>query len=555
MNLAGFILFSVLFLIAVVTGIINGTKNSIRLNEWSDQKKFKRVVFFQKLFITRTIKHMILLYGGFCLLLAIHILRIIPNTPMNYVYFTKFLLILFFAMICLEVINKLMNTQTVFANLYLLFFILLSLLMGLLSNIEKMGNSSYLFFALLLVVSIRFTYLLVSLLRSMSFSTFFYSFIMLFVFSFLILLNGFFFGLIYVGIGTENMTNSFISAIDTEKLTRLSELSASGKGMIKFTLYLSYIGNLPFFSSIEPPNSGVNFTSYLPYLERLFGYFFSTIFISYLILGELKNGKTKLESGKNSNILFKDNGLAKAIGKELYKLTKDPTYLSKQKRFREKELSKIITLHAYNYEIKNLAGLEYLTSLRELDLRNNFIKDGTKIAHLTYLEKLSISNNLLTDSHFVEKLIDLETLIIDKNYLETSEELVNLEKLTNFSGKDNGFLDISFLQKNLNLRYIDVRENRLKNLPTFESNENRLILRADRNRIMAIPESKGVRYIARKQLILTKEIKRVEKQLKSQKDMLIFKEEYQLNELLSFRYKSSGKKKLSGRVKKLNTLK
>lgn len=113
----------------------------------------------------------------------------------------------------------------------------------------------------------------------------------------------------------------------------------------------------------------------------------------------------------------------------------------------ECELAKLEFLRAQNFGVESLEGLQYATSLKELDLMMNLVTDLSPIADLN-LEMLKVSINLLTDLSPISDMTSLRGLLAGPNEelrdLSDLSELGNLEEL---SIGDTAIADLSVLER------------------------------------------------------------------------------------------------------------
>lgn len=541
----------IVLIIFIAILFTNATKDKWRMRELESGRK-KIVLTLQRFLLLRNSKQTGMVYFLFFFYFVYRLMlwfHFFPDIrPMIVCVVLALLGYLIF-----EGVSKFFVQQTPYSKFYILLLISFGLFTSMLT-IGKINLSFFTHLGLLIIVLIGLAYVSISLLRILNTAPFLSAFIMLLIFTCLLILNGFFFGIIYISLAEVDLAFSFVTKVDSQNIAHLDDLlgqNYDGVVLLKEFLYLSYIGNMPFFSSIPPVNKGENLLAYLPYLERLFGYLFSTIFISYLILGELKSEKKVDEAGKNRHIWFEDENLAKAIGRELYSLTKDPHYLQQKKVFREKELAKIIELQANNFRIQHLAGIKWLTSLRKLHVQNNFIANGEELALLKNLEELNLANNQLTNSDFLKNLLYLEKIDVAKNKLSNCVNLANLKQLRRFNGNENLLKNCLFVKQNKKLTMLELNGNRLTYLPEFKANPKTLSLFIRRNQLLQIP-NKPFRYVsATNQLIQTTDILKVGKQLKQIEGLRISDKVRNQNELHSFKFQLKNRKiRFSGEVQK-----
>jgi internalin A len=104
-------------------------------------------------------------------------------------------------------------------------------------------------------------------------------------------------------------------------------------------------------------------------------------------------------------------------------------------------------ISAVNSLITNLSGLEWATSLVELDLSGNGITDLTPLQNLPRLAHLNLENNNITDISSLARLTNLSSLILSGNPIKDCSPLSGLTRLTRLSLHDAGLTNIAFLQQ------------------------------------------------------------------------------------------------------------
>lgn len=129
-------------------------------------------------------------------------------------------------------------------------------------------------------------------------------------------------------------------------------------------------------------------------------------------------------------IFFQDEKLEGLVRSQIDKETGDIS---------EKELRKIKTLHAKGKGVTSLVGLENLTQLEYLDLRDNNISDIDKISLLTNLHTLYLDDNLIDDYTPLKSIYN--------NLTETDFS----DKILEFKIKDGSFKDLNMIKENEDL--------------------------------------------------------------------------------------------------------
>lgn len=162
--------------------------------------------------------------------------------------------------------------------------------------------------------------------------------------------------------------------------------------------------------------------------------------------------KITVSLGEQSECVhFPDENLKKLVLKTLGK-TEGEIY--------ENDVTKILSLNAYNSSINNLEGMQYLKNLRTLNLQNNNISDITPLEELEKLEILYLGNNNISDISPVWNLQNLKRLNAEQNEIENIKPLANLkgiEILTLYSNKIKDVRPLAYLH-NLNTLYLSSNE-------------------------------------------------------------------------------------------------
>ena len=116
-------------------------------------------------------------------------------------------------------------------------------------------------------------------------------------------------------------------------------------------------------------------------------------------------------------------------------------------RIGEHELAALDRLIAPQRGIRNLAGLELATGLRELDLYGNGITDVAPLSGLTLLQHLYLDVNAISDISPLAELPSLVALGLPYNVLSDIEPLSRLGTLNWLNLDDNSIQDLSPLAR------------------------------------------------------------------------------------------------------------
>jgi Leucine-rich repeat (LRR) protein len=137
-------------------------------------------------------------------------------------------------------------------------------------------------------------------------------------------------------------------------------------------------------------------------------------------------------------------------------------------------------------QITDLTGLEYCSTLEELDLSGNHIKDLSPLANLTRLETLVLTDNQISDLSALaglsklkyvclnlnrisdisplKDLTQMSSLLLDDNRIKDISALINLKKMTILGLSHNRITDVSSLRNLSNLEILNVGENSISDI-------------------------------------------------------------------------------------------
>ena len=119
-------------------------------------------------------------------------------------------------------------------------------------------------------------------------------------------------------------------------------------------------------------------------------------------------------------VTFPDPNLEAVIREALSK-SSEPIHAS--------ELAGLASLSAANRGIEDISGLQYCTSLTELDLISNRIGDISPVANLTKLINLALGWNQISDISPLANLAKLTNLCLSSNQISDISPLVQNEGL------------------------------------------------------------------------------------------------------------------------------
>ena len=125
---------------------------------------------------------------------------------------------------------------------------------------------------------------------------------------------------------------------------------------------------------------------------------------------------------------------------------------------------------ANNEDMEKLPqNIKYLTNLKKIDITNiNLSEFPENITRLTNLTHLDLSNNPLSKDSLkvVFNLASLTTLDLC-NFLNNEDEADEAGEENNESNEENIELDVEIDEENIKLEFLNISENKLKNVPSW----------------------------------------------------------------------------------------
>ncbi len=181
------------------------------------------------------------------------------------------------------------------------------------------------------------------------------------------------------------------------------------------------------------------------------------------------------------------------------------------------ELAGLESLSARNSGVRELAGLEFATGLKELDLGFNPLAhlrplaalaaldslnldgaalDLTPLASLAGLRRLSVRHNLLDDLRPLAALTGLTELDIGDNHIRDLGPLAGLTRLEVLRADRNGIADLWPLASLADLEALYLGVNRVRDLQPLAGLERLRMLRLDGNRLSELHPLSGLKGLA-----------------------------------------------------------
>lgn len=172
----------------------------------------------------------------------------------------------------------------------------------------------------------------------------------------------------------------------------------------------------------------------------------------------------------NTIVTFKDKNLEKAVRNTISKPIGN---------LYKKDVENITTLNAVSpysisntnpYSITDLAGIENLTDLQQLDLGNNTaLSDITLLKTLPNLRYLFLYNTKVSDLSPLENLTNLENLVLNASKVKDLTPLSYLSNLRKLSLNCTEINDISALSPLVNLKILKLNRTPITNIDPLKN--------------------------------------------------------------------------------------
>ncbi|MGG5795261.1 leucine-rich repeat domain-containing protein [Bacillus nitratireducens] len=150
----------------------------------------------------------------------------------------------------------------------------------------------------------------------------------------------------------------------------------------------------------------------------------------------------------------------------------------------KEDLLQIKTLSIYSGEgINEIAGLEYMTNLEKLTLRESNVTDISVISGLRHLKYLDLSSNPIESIQPVSKLENLDMLFLRDNKIADLTPLSQMKKIKILDLIGNNIKDLTPLFTMLSLEEVYLANNQISNLSGIEKLKNVKLLWIGNNKI------------------------------------------------------------------------
>lgn len=137
-------------------------------------------------------------------------------------------------------------------------------------------------------------------------------------------------------------------------------------------------------------------------------------------------------------------------------------------------------------DISEVKGLEYLTSVKKLDLSKNQIKEIEGLENLTELKKLNLSSNQINEIKGLKSLENLTHLNLSKNQITKINGLQLLTNLERLSLSENKINEIGELETLTVLGKLDLENNQITEIKGLDNLKNLGVLDLRTNQIKEI---------------------------------------------------------------------
>jgi len=128
------------------------------------------------------------------------------------------------------------------------------------------------------------------------------------------------------------------------------------------------------------------------------------------------------------------------------------------------DLDRVLAFSAENRDIRDLRGMERLTSLREVSLIGNHIRDLAPLADLRSLERLLLDDNQISNLALLSGLTQLRWLWLDQNQIQDITPLMELVHLEWLTLRGNQLTDITPLTRMTALESLWLGDNQIRNI-------------------------------------------------------------------------------------------
>ena len=170
---------------------------------------------------------------------------------------------------------------------------------------------------------------------------------------------------------------------------------------------------------------------------------------------------TPEEEGADGQVTIPDANLRAAIAAALDKANGAPITVA--------EMEMLDRLHAVDYGISDLTGLEFASNLKYLYLSGNNISDISALSGLTNPRNLDLSGSNISDISALSGLTKLTRLDLSENNISDISVLSGLTNLFTLGLSGNNISDISALSGLTKLIGLDISRNNISDISALSS--------------------------------------------------------------------------------------
>ncbi|HDX9544037.1 leucine-rich repeat domain-containing protein [Bacillus cereus] len=192
---------------------------------------------------------------------------------------------------------------------------------------------------------------------------------------------------------------------------------------------------------------------------------------------ENKEDKVDKVDQQDANVIV-DKQLQKYINK--YNLNRDNV----DAPITKKDLLQIKTLSIYSGEgINKITGLEYMTNLEKLTLRESNVKDISAISKLRGLKYVDLTSNSIESIHPIEQLENINMLFLRDNKISDLTPLSKMKKIKTLDLIGNNIKDIQPLFTLSTMKQLYLANNQISDLTGIDRLNNVELLWIGNNKI------------------------------------------------------------------------
>ena len=182
--------------------------------------------------------------------------------------------------------------------------------------------------------------------------------------------------------------------------------------------------------------------------------------------------------------------------KDLYQAVLTALEKEKDEKFTKAEAASVnwLDIRTFETHIKTFKGIHYLSNLEQLDLRCGNLKNLAGMEELPSLRSLSVDENEIKslDALALQNFKNLEYLAIFNNQLTTLDGIEALANLKKLDASSNGITNIETLSSLTNLEYLNLALNDISDVTPLGSSVLIKELSLHHNRIKSITALKNL---------------------------------------------------------------